>query len=911
VVALAALPGCRPAAAKGADAAPAVEVAGCAAWVDGKTCEVGAGRELRLWIGPGTGEIHLRVGGQVAAPTTTQPVAGGTLWTVSVPAGAVSIDLEPALASSSALLHLPLAEAPVFAAIEEAKRLRASGDAEGALAALGGVDVMSGDERAAALALRARLRLSAGAVAEAIDDFREAIAARDPRRASERVIDGVTLAFALNQRSHRFAEAKTALAEAAARTGDFPEGRALVAYHGALVAYETGDMRAALAGLGEAAERATRIGDVPLVHAAKEARALALLAMGRRREAIEILTASRRERGKVADCTGADLAIDLSWAWASCGDEDALALCGASPEEALGEAEHAAAEAVAAFPSLCPDPHLTANALVNEALVRLQQGDVQGAQALLDRSRSFAGKPNASVELFLADLQNRVLLANGQARAALSGFERELARADTLLAQPMRWRADVGIAEARERMGDAEGAIAAYAQAEVATAEGSLAIPLGEGRASFVAEHEEATVRHVDLLLRAGRDEEALSVVRRARVGVLEPLQWARDLARLDPAARARWDETVGDYRQQRSALESEAEGEWSLPADEWQRADASRRARAAELGKALDETLSREALARPAATSDALRAPESGETLLVYHRAKDQWVGFARTASDLVVRQLGPVDALAAPEALATSLLEPFAAQILGARRVTVLASGSLRAVDFHALPWRGEPLVERVAVAYGLDLPARPEAQVQAADDRSGRALVVGDPGGDLLAARAEAEAATRALRDGGWVVDAKLRRDARGDVVRSALAGAELLHYAGHGVFSGPDGWESALPLADAAALSVGDLLALPRVPRLVVLAGCETGKSGDAKSAAGLGLAQSLLVAGAEEVLASGRRVDDAMTARVMALVYARPLGAGEVDLVQRLAEAQRALWRSPEMVGWQDLRVIVR
>jgi len=417
VAGVTALLGCRGASPEPTLSAPAVEVAGCAAWVDGRTCEVGSDRSLRFWIGPTAGAARLRAGQRLLSPTSERAVAGGVSWGVTVPPGTDAIELESTDSTHAVLFRLPVADASVFPTIVEAKRLRAEGKPAEALELLSHVEETSGDERAAAHALRARLELSNGSVDAALADFREAIARRDPRRASERVIDGVTLAFALNQRSHRFAEAKAALDDASARTGDFAEGRALVAYHRALVASETGDLRSALPELDDAAERADRIGDVPLMRSARQARALALLALGRRREAIGILVSLHSERGAMTDCLDADLAINLSWVWASCGESDALALCGVSADEALREAERAASEAISAFPSVCPDPHLTANALVNGALVRLLRGDPPGALALLQRSRETTGSPSGAVELFWLDLESaRRLRARARSR---------------------------------------------------------------------------------------------------------------------------------------------------------------------------------------------------------------------------------------------------------------------------------------------------------------------------------------------------------------------------------------------------------------------------------------------------------------------------------------------------------------
>src|SRR6185437_8624526 len=108
-----------------------------------------------------------------------------------------------------------------------------------------------------------------------------------------------------------------------------------------------------------------------------------------------------------------------------------------------------------------------------------------------------------------------------------------------------------------------------------------------------------------------------------------------------------------------------------------------------------------------------------------------------------------------------------------------------------------------------------------------RVGRAVVVADPTESLPDARREGEdaaAAYRAARDAQLVAGA----DATRARVLAAIDGAGLLHFAGHGTYAGVDGWDSALRLARGDRLAVGDVLALPHAPAVVVLSGCETGR-----------------------------------------------------------------------------------
>jgi len=139
-----------------------------------------------------------------------------------------------------------------------------------------------------------------------------------------------------------------------------------------------------------------------------------------------------------------------------------------------------------------------------------------------------------------------------------------------------------------------------------------------------------------------------------------------------------------------------------------------------------------------------------------------------------------------------------------------------------------------------------------------------------------------------------------------VRGALRGVDLLHYAGHGTFSGLGGWESVLPLAGDSRLTLGDLLALGRPPRWVVLSGCETGRSSTGAPVEGLGLAHAFLLAGSRAVIAATRPVGDLPTQGLFAELY-RHWGP-EPDLAVLLQQAQ-LVWRQREPAAdWASFRL---
>ncbi len=105
-----------------------------------------------------------------------------------------------------------------------------------------------------------------------------------------------------------------------------------------------------------------------------------------------------------------------------------------------------------------------------------------------------------------------------------------------------------------------------------------------------------------------------------------------------------------------------------------------------------------------------------------------------------------------------------------------------------------------------------------------------------------------------------------------VLQGLDTAQLFHYAGHGIFSGAEGWDSSLLLAGQGRLGLGDIITRERVPRHVVLSGCETAKSASEHQAESFGLAHAFLLAGAESLVATSRKIPDALASKIARALY---------------------------------------
>jgi len=177
----------------------------------------------------------------------------------------------------------------------------------------------------------------------------------------------------------------------------------------------------------------------------------------------------------------------------------------------------------------------------------------------------------------------------------------------------------------------------------------------------------------------------------------------------------------------------------------------------------------------------------------------------------------------------------------------------------------------------------------------------LVVGDTTNDLPAARAEATAIAAVL-SGTRLLGA----EATTARVFDALASTSRLHWAGHGAFGGIDGLESRLLLAEGQQLGPVEILSLARVPPHVVLSACETGQSSLDGPTDTLGLAQSFVVAGAVDVIAPTRKVDDVLAAKLSTHLYAA-LAAGHRP-AEALRRAQLLLRNDSPASDWPAFRI---
>lgn len=809
---------------------------------------------------------------------------GGSARTIRValPGGLRSIDVpKDADRVSVEGFVLEVRPAKVYDWLDEAKAARAKGD-PGRARELVTPHLTDADSTAAALAegMIARLDLARGRADEAVPHFRAAVARhRMGGRVSDAVDDSFALAFALHQRSRRYDEARGALDANANDLDIYPEGRARDPYYRGILAGEVGDHRGALVLLREASKRAAELGMTKGARNARSSTALEMQEIGRAKEAQTILLDLEKELSGATDatpCERAEIANNVGWGSILLREDARPAL-----ERAVAITE-------------CKDAYVRGFALGNLARVALRAGDADLAAERLDEAKAAVTEPRGIERIENRILEGRIALARKQDAAALAVFEEALVAARAAYLRLPEWQALTARAEAQAALGKKEDAVRSLLEAERVLEESTLLVPLGEGRGSFVADRSKSAQVAVELLVQLGRAAEAARVARRSRARVLSGVARGLRIASLAPEERGAWEAAVRIFRTERAALDEAAANDWKLPADDVKRVMEVRKDRDRAIRETLEKAMS--VLSRNARVEDAGADPPlaAGDLEIVVHPVTDGWTAIARDASGATAYSLSDPGTNGA--ALGKTLLDPISARIDRARRVRVHAYGAWRNVDVHALPYRNEPLVARVAVDYPVGLGAG------RGSTSSDRVLVVGDPNGDLPSARDEARSVAEGFPKER--VSLLVRDDATAAKIAEGIRSAGTFHYAGHGIFSGLEGWESALPLASGGRLGVADVIALAPAPARVVLSGCDSAKSeGEAE---GLGLAQAFVAAGSTEVLAPIRPVPDDLAAKLASRIH-----RDNAPLATALRDAIATFREEDPKADWAAFRVLAR
>jgi tetratricopeptide (TPR) repeat protein len=646
-------------------------------------------------------------------------------------------------------------------------------------------------------------------------------------RASRAWRDVVMSAWLLRDQPGGLAPSLALLAELPVDLEESLQDRFIAAYGRGLALSWAGEHRAARRALSSSARLAEREGDLSHETMARDALAHALQRTGRHDAALELLE-DNLARVREAPCDRARAATGLAWGLMIAGDAGVDVDTDWARELLLGAQEDLAQDCDRA-------ERRQSNVALNLALEAVMRGDSADARRWLAAHRLL---PAGTAESLWAPwITGQLALMEGEPEQALEHFT-AISEAPPLR-PTIRWRGCVGQADALAQLGEHAAALQRYTACSAMRAVIAVEVSVVVGQQPFLSDDAAVAERHAALLLETGQPEAALAVLRRWRARYLSGLPASQRIPSADRDALRQAYETL------RLELD-EVAPDWQWTGDQLRSAAREKAVLSEQARLLLEEGI----LTAPG--GGALREPARGELVVLWASIQGQLHAFALSAGGLLHVPLGPIDLSAPPPALAEALLGPLAEAIAAAERLTLLPPAVLRDIDLHALPLDGVPLGLRLPTAYALDVVAGSPAP-------DGPAVIVADPLGDLPGAAREGDAIAAAYAQHGRPArrlhGAALRRGA----LLGALQSTSMLHFAGHGLFDA-DAWESALLLADGTTLTVGDILALPAAPRLVVLSGCETARAAEG-TVETLGLAQAFLLAGSQEVVAATRPVRD--------------------------------------------------
>ena len=240
------------------------------------------------------------------------------------------------------------------------------------------------------------------------------------------------------------------------------------------------------------------------------------------------------------------------------------------------------------------------------------------------------------------------------------------------------------------------------------------------------------------------------------------------------------------------------------------------------------------------------------------------------------------------AARALLAGAVALLSSALLG--RLTEVAERPLVLVPpaaLHALPFAELPAVAGRSVSVSASVRQWLFARQTVSIEPDGaRVLVVAGPG--LPGARAEAEAIAA-----GHGVRALVGAAASVHSVLEGLAGADLAHLATHGWLRPDNPQFSELTLADGAML-VHHLDTVGRLPRVLVLASCDSGRPVTRPGEALLGFAAACLARGTRSLIAPVAPVPDGETGALMVGLHERlRAGVAPADALAQLQAGQPA------------------
>ena len=183
------------------------------------------------------------------------------------------------------------------------------------------------------------------------------------------------------------------------------------------------------------------------------------------------------------------------------------------------------------------------------------------------------------------------------------------------------------------------------------------------------------------------------------------------------------------------------------------------------------------------------------------------------------------------------------------------------LNLLPIHAAPFRGKPLIEKFPVAY-LPSPTLAGALCRPRNGPIKKAVLIGNPTGDLYGAEQEVKRAAKQFDHAGVKVECFLRARATSDNVQTSAPGATVLHLACHSGLDHRDFIRSGFRLSDRTmtVLEIMGSLDLTDAS-LAYLSSCDSARPVIGRTEELMALVRSFFYAGTQTVIASLWPLDD--------------------------------------------------
>lgn len=788
----------------------------------------------RCWVEPEV-TVHLRAADAQTAWVQGQALALGPAGVLHIPAPSEPREVRLTDADGRLLARVTLESLSELPAAEA--DLRACAQATSANRA-----------RAARCASRlGRERLARGDLAGAQRWFTEAETNYEGAPFVEpKMSNLLALAFHALWRHDELALARRLLDRARPLVLVHPSGGPRLAYYEGLWARRVGDLVGAARHLAQA-EAGFRTWDLTaLALGSLEMWAVNARDLGQGPQALKRLKAASIRTGDLPPCIRARLDANLGWI---------RFMESRRPQrDSVADPRPPLKRALRVYEGACRSEIRGLNARLNLALAELAAGRTHEARALAGPLVVTATSALSQDDrAWKVELSGRLALADGrlaQARHAFEDMRTRLGASDAAIL----WRAWLGLGDVAKKTGRLEEALTAYEEAEQTLAQSALLLPLDGGRSAYLTDRRRSVAGVVSVALALGKKDRAFCAIRRAARRARADLARHQRISSWPSETRRAWTNALERYLRLRRELADDVSEDWGRSQAEL---DVARKGRASLRSRTQTALRSATRLLEddPSLASKDCSSPGPGWGIVAVPQA-------AAPTRFLIRSSVGDIRATSEPM------------PDLGPGTILTVYPGPLSQL-------RGLLSASNYLHRWSLDLtPLAPGAGL----DRR-RVVVVANPGGDLELAEDEGRFVAKEYRKLGFEVTLLTGADASWPAVAQALPDSLVFHYAGHGLRSTDQWGGDALQLAQRGQLTAADLLVLPRGPTMAVLTGCRTA----AEPAVGLSLAEALLTAGTQSVVAAARAAGDQVSARLgacLARTTAAALLQGEKRPLER-------------------------